>query len=300
MSSLALAVPLGVCSALVYGTTIVFQHRESHNEGQEDARHLISLLREPRWLAAVFGDLLGFLLNAAALSVGPVVVVQPLVVLMLPVSLIVGWLAGGPRPQPIDYLSSLAVVGGLSGFLILIGVPGSGHAPRARFFMLTVLIVLAVGAVISLAVRRCRGVVRGAVYGAVAGMYFGTLGVMVDGSSDVVAHRGWAGLVTTGRGIIPLVGIVLLGLSGIALTQVSFQVGTLTATLPANSAVDPFSAVLIGVLLLREHIPFSALHLVGYAVCLAVVLAGAIRLAQDTVAGSVPVRPEPAGTGLAE
>lgn len=300
MSSLALAVPLGVCSALVYGTTIVFQHRESHNEGQEDARHLLSLLREPRWLAAVFGDLLGFLLNAAALAAGPVVVVQPLVVLMLPVSLVVGWLTGGPRPQRIDYLSSLAVVGGLSGFLVLIGEPGIGQAPRARFFLLTVLVVLAVGAIVALAVRGRRGPVRGAVYGAVAGMYFGTLGVMVDGSSDVVSQRGWTGLVTTGRGIIPLIGIVLLGLSGIALTQVSFQVGTLVATLPANTAVDPFTAVLIGALLLDERIPFSALHLLGYAVCLAVVVAGAIRLAQSTLGGSVPVHPEPAGTGLTE
>ena len=66
---------------------------------------------------------------------------------------------------------------------------------------------------------------------------------------------------TTGRGVIPLIGIVLLGLCGIVLTQVSFQVGQLGATLPANSAVDPFTAVLIGALLLHEHIPLSALHL---------------------------------------
>lgn len=287
--SLALAVPLGVASSLVYGTCIVFQHRESHNEGQEDARHLLGLLREPRWLAAVFGDFFGFLLNAAALAAGPVVIVQPLVVLMLPVALMVGWLAGGPRPQRIDYLSSLAVVGGLSCFLILIGEPGNGHAPRARFFMLTVLIVLAVGGVIALAARGFRAVVRGAVYGAVAGMFFGTLGVMVDGASDVVSRRGWDALVTTGRGIIPLIGILLLGVSGIALTQVSFQVGQLAATLPANTAVDPFTAVLIGALLLREHIPLSAAHLLGYAACFAVVTAGAIRLARDAVGRSVPV-----------
>jgi drug/metabolite transporter (DMT)-like permease len=298
--SLALAVPLGVASSLVYGTCIVFQHRESHNEGQEDARHLLSLLREPRWLAAVFGDFFGFLLNAAALAAGPVVVVQPLVVLMLPVALIVGWLAGGPRPQPIDYLSSLAVVGGLSCFLVLIGEPGSGHAPRARYFMVTVLIVLGVGALIALASRGFRAVVRGAVYGAVAGMFFGTLGVMVDGASDVVSHRGWEGLVTTGRGIIPLIGIVLLGVCGIALTQVSFQVGQLAATLPANTAVDPFTAVLIGALLLREHIPVSVPHVLGYAACFAVVTVGAIRLARNAVGRSVPVHREPAGTGLTE
>jgi drug/metabolite transporter (DMT)-like permease len=284
--SLAVAVPLGVASSLVYGSTIVVQHRASHNEGEEDARHLLRLLRDPVWVAAVLGDFVGFVLNAAALAAGPVVVIQPLVVLMLPVALIVGWLLGGPRPTAIDYLSSLAIVAGLSGFLILIGTPGAGHAPKARYFALTVLIVLAVGATVALSVRSLRAVVRGAVYGAVAGMFFGTLGAFVDGLSDVVERRGYSGLVTTGRGVIPLIGIVLLGVSGIVLTQVSFQVGQLAATLPANSATDPFVAVLIGALLLREHIPLSVGHVIGYALCLSVVIAGAIRLARNTAVGT--------------
>lgn len=292
--SLVVAIPLGVASSLVYGSTIVVQHRASHNEGQEDARNLVRLLRDPKWLAAVFGDFGGFLLNAAALAAGPVVIVQPLVVLMLPVAMLVGWLTGGVRPNRIDYASALAVVGGLSGFLILIGQPAPGHAPRARWFALTVLIVLVVGAVVSLSVRGRKPVVRGAVYGAVAGMYFGTLGVMVDGLSDVVEQRGYAGLVMTGRGLIPLVGLAVLGVCGIVLTQVSFQVGELAATLPANTATDPFVAVLIGALLLREHIPLSVGHLIGYALCLAVVTVGAIALARDTV-GKRADQPDPIG-----
>lgn len=282
--SLAVAIPLGIASSFVYGTTIVVQHRASHNEGEENARNLLRLLRDPVWVAAVLGDFLGFVLNAAALAAGPVVIIQPLVVLMLPIALIVGWLLGGPRPSRMDFVSSLAIVAGLSGFLIMIGTPGAGHAPKARYFALTVLIVLSIGAVVALAVRSRGPVVRGVVYGAVAGMFFGTLGVFVDGLSDVVVNRGWTGLVTTGRGVIPLIGIALLGLCGIVLTQVSFQVGQLAATLPANSAMDPFTAVLIGALLLHEHIPLSVAHLIGYALCLTVVVLGAIQLARDTVA----------------
>ncbi len=87
----------------------------------------------------------------------------------------------------------------------------------------------------------------------------------------------------------------MLGVAGIVLTQVSFQVGQLAATLPANTAVDPFTAVLIGALLLHEHIPLSIPHLIGYAFCLAVVTLGAIRLASNAVAPSVPA-PPPADT----
>lgn len=282
--SLVVAVPLGVASSFVYGTSIVFQHRQSHTGGTEDARRLLRLLRDPKWLAAIFGDFLGFLLNIAALAAGPVVVIQPLVVLMLPVALVVGYFVGGPRPSMADYLGSAAILFGLGAFLALIGRPGEGHTPRARWVALTILIVLAVGALIALSVSRRGPTLRGAAYGIAAGMYFGMLGVLVDGASNVVVHRGVVGLVTTGRGLVPLIGIILLGTGGIILTQVSFQIGHLGATLPANLATDPFTAVLIGATLLREHVPLSIPHLIAYAVCLGLVIAGAIRLAQTETA----------------
>jgi drug/metabolite transporter (DMT)-like permease len=282
--SLAVAIPLGVASACVYGTSIVFQHSEAYSHGEEDAKGLFALLRNPRWLLAIGGDAVGFLLQIAALSAGSVVVVQPLVVLMLPVALFVGWLTGGPHPRPGDYLGCLGIIGGLGTFLALIGTPGEAHVPKSRYIALTVLIVLIVGVVACLAVTGRNAVIRGATYGAVAGSYFGTLGVMVDAESDEVSAAGVHGLMHTGRGLVPLIGIVLLGVGGIILTQVSFQVGALAATLPANLATDPFTGVLIGALLLHEHLPLSPGHLVGYALCLAAVVAGAVRLAEPTMA----------------
>jgi drug/metabolite transporter (DMT)-like permease len=292
--SLVVAIPLGVGSALVYGTSIVFQHSEAYQQGEEDAKGLLSLLRNPRWLLAMGGDFVGFLLQIAALSTGSVVVIQPLVVLMLPVALIVGWVTGGPRPRPGDYLGSVAIIAGLGTFLILIGTPGPAQVPRSRYIALTVLIVLIVGLLACLAVTGRNPVIRGATYGAVAGAYFGTLGVMVDAASDEVSGAGFHGLLHTGRGLVPLMGIALLGLGGIILTQVSFQVGSLAATLPANLATDPFTAVLIGALLLREHVPFSVAHVIGYTLCLGAVIAGAIRLAEPTMAPHPAVGHKPA------
>ena len=75
------------------------------------------------------------------------------------------------------------------------------------------------------------------------------------------------------------------------LTQVSFQVGALGATLPANLAADPFTGVLIGALLLREKLPFDAGHLIGYALCLAAIVFGAVQLAEPATAHVVEVEP---------
>ncbi len=281
--SLVVAVPFGVASAIVYGTSIVVQHRTAQqhagDDGEASAAGLIRMARNPTWLLALGGDFVGFLLQIVALSAGPVVVIQPLVVLMLPVSLLVSFLLGGHRPGPGDYLGVVGVLGGLAVFLALIGQPGNGHVPRPRYLGLAILIMLAIAIVLALVVIGRNRTIRGAMFGAAAGALFGTLAVMVDAASDRASRAGLDGLLSTPRGLVPLAGIVLCGAGGIVLTQMSFQAGALGATLPANLAVDPLVGVLLGVVLLREHIPLSTGHLILYALCLAAVVAGAIRLA---------------------
>lgn len=291
--SLVVAVPFGVASAVVYGASIVVQHRVAQEHagdgGEASASGLLRLVRNPIFLLAIGGDAVGFLLQIVALSAGPVVVIQPLVVLMLPVSLGVSYALGGHRPGFGDYLGCVGVLGGLAVFLALIGHPGSGHVPHSRYLALAVILVVLIGAALCMVVTGRHRIIRGAMYGGVAGAYFGALAVMVDAASDRASRGGLHGLLATPRGLVPLAGIALLGIGGIILTQMSFQVGALGATLPANLAVDPLIAVLLGAVLLHEHVPLSAGHLIAYSLCLAAVVAGAIRLA-DPDSGAVDSR----------
>ena len=297
MSSFALAMPFAVGAACVYGTSIVVQHRSAseHGGGDESAKGLLRLLRDPIWVAAVLGDFVGFVLNAIALSIGKVVYVQPFVVLMLPVALLVHWWMGGSPPRRGDYLGCGAIISGLALFLALIGVPHHQRIPRARWVGMAVLAVLVGGLLLCLLVRKAGPRVRGAVYGAVAGAYFGTIAVMLDASSDIIGgthhheHRhhgirgGLEGLFMTLDGLMVVAAIVLLGVAGIVLTQISFQVGALAATLPANLVADPLFGVFLGAVLLREYVPVTPLHVVAYVACLALILAGGVRLAAPAV-----------------
>ncbi len=291
---MVVAVPFGVASAIVYGTSIVVQHRTAQqhagDDGDASASGLLRMARNPAWLLAIAGDFVGFVLQIIALSTGPVVIIQPLVVLMLPVSLGVSFLLGGARPKLGDYLGVLGVLGGLAVFLALVGKPGHGRVPHSRYIVMAILLVLVIGLVLVVAVTGRNKIIRGAMYGAVAGALFGTLAVMVDAASDRAARGGVHGLLATQRGLVPLAGILLCGAGGIVLTQLSFQVGALGATLPANLATDPLMGVVLGAVLLREHIPLSAGHLILYVMCLAAVVAGAIRLADPNAseAGRTP------------
>jgi hypothetical protein len=295
MSHFALSIAFGVAAACVYGTCIVLQHRSAsrHGGGEESAAGLLLMLRDPQWVAGVLGDFVGFVLSAIALSIGQVVYVQPLVVLTLPVALFVQWRLGGSAPRRGDYLGVVAVIGGLAAFITLIEVrPGHHgkhgthhqHIPHPQYVAMTVAAVLIGGTLLCLAVRRRRSAaVRGAVYGAVAGSFFGTIAVMIDASSDIVGRHDLMALFTTRHGLVVFTSIVLLGVAGIVVTQISFQVGALAATLPANLAADPLFGVFLGVVLLRERIPLTPLYFVAYAICLGTVLAGAIRLAAPAV-----------------
>lgn len=292
MSSLAVAVPFGVASAAVFGTTIVVQHRvasEHADDDGESAAGLLRLARQPIFLLTIGGDLIAFLLQIIALAAGPVVVIQPLVVLMLPIALGVSFALGGHRPRLGDYLGCVGVLGGLAVFLCLVGEPAGGHVPHSRYVGMAVVIVIASGITLCLVASRANQLIRGAVYGAVAGAYAGTLAVMVDAASDQAGHGGADALFESARGLVPLAGIAVCGIGSLILTQLSFQVGALGATLPANLAVDPVVAVALGVILLREHVPHSTGHLVAYVACLAAVAAGAVRLA-DPNAG--PIEPD--------
>jgi drug/metabolite transporter (DMT)-like permease len=303
MSSFLLSVPFAVAAACVYGTSIVVQHRSASEQsgGEASASGLLRLLRDPLWVIAVLGDFVGFVFNAIALSIGKVVYVQPFVVLMLPVALLVHWFMGGSPPRRGDYLGCLAIFVGLAVFLTLVGEPHHQRVPHAGWVAIAVAAVLVGGAVLCLLVIRAGPRIRGAMYGGVAGAFFGTIAVMIDASSDIVGGHhhapqrhgfrgireqvqgGLDGLFETQRGLIIVVAIALLGVGGIVLTQVSFQVGALGATLPANMVLDPVFGVLLGAGLLRELIPVSPAHVLAYALCLALIAAGAIRLAQPAI-----------------
>ena len=201
-----------MASAVVYGTSIVVQHRTAQQHagegGEESAAGLLALARNPVLLLAIAGDFVGFLLQIIALSPGPVVVIQPLVVLMLPVSLVVELAAGrAPRPRAATTSACVGVLGGLARVPRpdrRARAPGTCRDPRYIGAGRSC-IVLVAGA--SWPARRHRpqpGVMRGAMYGAVAGMYFGTLAVMVDAASDrIVRGRVRAAVQPRARGTRP-------------------------------------------------------------------------------------------------
>lgn len=278
--SLAVALPCAVMSAVAYGTATAVQHRAAHRgTGRADARGVLRLARDPRWLASVGGDTVGLVLQVVALATGPVLLVQPLLVLAVPVALPVGRLLGGPAPTWRDYAACVGILGALAVFFALVGDPGQASPLPAAHAAWATAAAAAVGAVLLLAVRTASSTVRAAVYGAVAGAWFGLVGVLLDAMATSWQRSGPTGLTQT-DGWVPLVCLLLAGTGALVLTQVSFQVGSLAASFPANEATAPVVAVVLGAALLHEQLPLSPGHVAAYLLCVAAVALGTAQLAR--------------------
>ncbi len=278
--SLAVAIPCAVLAAVAYGASTAVQHRQVHRPDQRaDARGLLLLLRNPVWLMSMVGDGVGLALQVAALLTGPVVLVQPLLVLAVPISLPIGWALGGQRPSRGDVVASVGIVLALAVFSAVVGVPGPATETPPAIMLLVAASLVGLGLVALGAVRGRRAAVRAAVFGAVAGAAFGLVGVLLDAVSVTWQASGWETF-TAAPGLVPLLGLAVVGAFAIVLTQVSFQVGALSASFPANEAAAPVVGVVLGAWLLSEEIPWSAPAAAAYALCFAVMLAGTVWLAR--------------------
>ncbi len=279
--SFAVALGCGVGAAVAYAGATATEHAAAHTgTGDHDAVGLMRLVHNPWWLFGFFLDFIGLILQILALSAGTVVLVQPILVLSLPLSLPIRWALGGPRPRTQDYVACLALVLGLTAFFLLLGHPAQSHVLHRRHALFAAIIALAAGGLICWWAHHRSAPVRAAVYGGVAGGWFGLVGVLLDAAITTYRERGVNGFAHL-SGFMPLIGVIVVGALSIMLTQVSFQVGSLGASFPANLAAAPVVAVILGAVLLREHVPSSPVYLAGYAGCLIAIVLGSIQLADD-------------------
>jgi drug/metabolite transporter (DMT)-like permease len=284
-TNLPAAIALGIASAGVYGASIVVQHRVVHNMRVPGWRGVVQILISPVWLLAICGDVCGFVLQVGALSLGPVVIIQPLAVLMLPVALVMGYALGGPKPTLTDYGACTLLTGSLAGFLWIVGDTGQGDVPDPKRILGVLILVVALVLGVSFVSASSPPVPRGAVLGGAAGVCWGTLAVYVNAASDRYDDGGIHALFNDPKGYLPLIAIGILGVLGMGITMLSFKVGSLAVVLPTNLCADPLSAIIFGALLLGQHIPLDAVSLLGYSLCFCGLVVASFQLAKPVVAG---------------
>ena len=280
------AIVLAVAASLCTATASICQRLGAKSSAPAgfDVRLVLRLASQPIWLLGVGSMILGFVFQLTALHFGALALVQP--ILALELLFVFGYLAvAGRRRVKVkrsDWLAAAAMSAGIGMFLWLASPSGGRlHAPGPLWVLaglVTLGVVLAAVAV-AFGLGNRPGASpsrRAAVLGAATGISWGFVAAIIK---ELSSHLGdGVGAVFASWSLYVL---VTVGAATMLLASHALAAGPLAASQPGFTILDPLSASLLGVFLFGEHIRTGGMELVGEALALAIIFAGAWTLSHS-------------------
>lgn len=247
-----LAIVFAIASALTTAGSTSVQHLAA-GQAPDTARGLVGLLRHlitrPWWLIGQLLGVLAFAFHAAALRNGPIALVQPIVICGVVCAVLTRGAIARQWPSRRELGAVLLTGAALAAFL-LASHPGEGSRDAFGWPFAALVTGCAALAYLGVALaRRCVGsTARGFVLGAVAGVMFGLVAVLLKATTVIGARDGWSGALTTW----PIYVLLLVGVSGVAINQLAYRTARLSASMPVLNVVDGAIALSFGYLVFNE------------------------------------------------
>jgi drug/metabolite transporter (DMT)-like permease len=274
---IAVAAALG--AALGYAASSVMQQRAAQEEPADEALKpglLLRLVRQPLWLAGLAADGVAYMLQFVALGHGSIALVQLLLVSGLLFALPLGALISRCPIGRSDLVAGGLVVVGLATFLsVAAPAPGRGNAPTNTWVVIGAGGAIVIGALVLLAGRR-PGVRRATALGAAAGVANALVAVFSKSTAVMLAHGLPHALMSW-----QLYALLASGAASLALASSAFQAGSLAASLPMLTVVDPIAATIIGALFFGESLTIRGMAPIAEVASLAAIVAGVFMLGRS-------------------
>ena len=270
--SVLLAVLTAFASACGFAVATSFQHHAS-GRTPDSARSLVRvflhLVSQPMWLAGASLGVLALVLHAAALNMGTLAVVQPVMVSGIVVALPIRAALSRHLPSMRELRSVGLTACGLAVFLVTADPAPTRFRPETLPFAL-----VATGALVASVVIASPGS-RGRPHGSQAlrlgvasGILFGLTAALLKLIAVDVSDGGLRSLLTSW----PLVALICLGAVGTAFNQRAYRIAALSASMPVLSVVEVIVALTLGAVLFGEapaHSPAAVLAQVAALGCIA-------------------------------
>lgn len=252
----AAAVGAGLAAGACFAVGTVLQARAAREAPPGDvlrARLILDLARRRTWRWGIGVAIASYGLQALALSLGPIALVQPVIVsadLLFALPLAAA-LAG--RPLRRRELSGAALVAaGLAVFLTSAS-PSSGLTTPSTADWLKVMLAVYLLVAVSLALSRGGSAVRRTSLLAVAsGLTLGLMSALTKTFASLMATRGLATL-----GQWQTWALAAVGFTSLVLSQSAFQSGPLAISLPLIDILEPLTAVLIAATVFNETLALT-------------------------------------------
>jgi len=246
-------VVLALGAGLCYAIAAVVQQRVAAQQPPElslSLRLIVQLARRPLWLAGIGVDLLAYLMEAAALGHGSVVVVGPLLASGLLFAIPFASFRTGRRVTRREMIPAVMVTAGLA-LYVVVGAPGgnASHASRVEWLVAAAGVALGAGVAVFLGRRAQEPGRRAIYYGLATGIVYSLTAVLTKATVDRI-----------GTDVYPILGhwqlyaLLVASVIGLVLNQSAFQAGHVAASLPVISVTNPVLSSAMGILLFGEHL----------------------------------------------
>ena len=250
---------------------------------------IAKLIRNRRWLGGIAALAAGDLVGAWTLGHLTLSITEPLLTTNLIFALLLAVPLSGQALRRTEIIGALLLTAGVAALSATrtVKAPGESfgsvsHWPVAGLIALIAAILVYVG-------RRRSGTVRATLTGAASGLVFGIADALTRTSVQTLDGRSPAHLLTTWPGYASVAASVV----GLWLMQNAFNAAPLHASLPAVTATEPISGIVLGVVVFGDVVHVTPWLLAVQAAGLAAVVGGAVLVARAPVFSDLNLRQLP-------
>jgi drug/metabolite transporter (DMT)-like permease len=284
MDKADIAALLALGAAFFIAVGDVIHQRSAHDVTDEPVSHtelFMRLLRDGQWWLGSGVAAAGFALQAAALGLGSVLLVQAMLVTSLLFALPISARLSH-RPVTRWEWTWAALLAAAVAIIVTVGNPTAGHSRASLETWTAVIAVLGPALVLCVVGARIwSGPVSAVLLALVSGALWGVFAVLTKGVVDRLDHGLWALLRTPELYVWALVGI-----AGTAWQQSSFRAGSLTASLPTMTVAEPVVGSALGIVVLGETLRPGDAGWLTLIIAVAVMVVSTVALARGEAAGA--------------
>jgi drug/metabolite transporter (DMT)-like permease len=285
VTSHAVAIGSALLAAFWAAVGIVVRQRAIQHEAanrEEPGAIVTSWLRQPTWWAGTLAAIGGYVFQALALAHGSLLLVQPLLVSSLLFVLPLGARFAHQHVRARDWYWAVLLTAALTVF-VLVGQPREGHyRPPVPAWSVALAGSVPVVVVCVALARRTFGRTRAMLLATAVAVLLGMIAVLTKVSAHRLVVHGWHGLLTVPAPYL----LIVLAATVTVLQQSAFHAGALQASVPIMLVGEPVVAVLLGVVVLGEHLVVRGVAAVILAVAVGAMTAATIALGRDSGAST--------------
>jgi hypothetical protein len=294
---LVIVIPLALLAALLYAFSDFLEQRAAsrdaatpHESLADVHRHRVAralagvaatmrrLVRDRTWFAGWAIGTLALFVQAAALHLGSVAVVQTLQVTTLLFAIPLSTVNSPLRPSLRDYAGALLVCAGLVSVIAVRGGADTAEPSRRPSVLLFLLVLLAVAALV-VAGSSSPGPVRVTTLATAAGVSFGSSAALVKLTTSDLTTVGVAGTARDWPGYA----LAVATGAGLVIQQLAFASGRLAAATTAMIVANPLVGYAVAVFGFGERFPSNPGRLAGLAIGGLCAVVGVVILAHSPV-----------------